>query len=326
MNGQSIKALVDTGAAISVIDKEVLQEVYEKQFPKLQTDNLGDVKTVSGEALPVLGMFTTPLGIANGSYLCTFLVVQELPYDALLGRYFLRENGAIINLKESTLQLDGKRDEPYPKRKLAQGRTCDQSPVQPTRRKEFTEEHSATEKTPIKQSRASRKRALPSAFIGTFFFPSDKTNVPKESYRRSQQIPSTGHSGKTNVSRLLIRQSFLSTLCIALYLLTASHATVPDQNVYKVQMTPQIYAVQKQPFDIRNAAGVSVQVCPTNPKEPYKIGPATDESKKMREPPQPVQQRSTKPFPPMTSSDADFPARPGYDVPKERSYVNPCIA
>ena len=250
LNGQSIKALVDTGAAISVIDKEVLQEVYKEQFPELQTDNLGDVKTVSGEALPVLGMFTTALDIANGTYLCTFIVVQDLPYDALLGRDFLRENGAIINLKESTLRLDGKRDEPYPERELAEGLTCDQSPVQPT------------------------------------------------------------------------IQSFLTTLCIALYLLTASHATVPDQNVYKVQITPRIYAVQKQTFDIRNAAGVPVQVCPTNPKEPYKIGQATDESKKMREPPQPVQQRSTKPFPPMTSSDADFPARPGYDVPRSSSTLN----
>ena len=330
MNGQSIKALVDTGAAISVIDKEVLQEVYKEQFPKLQTDNLGDVKTVSGEALPVLGMFTTALDIANGSYSCTFIVVQDLPYDALLGRDFLRENGAIINLKESTLQLDGKRDEPYPERELAQGLSCDQSPVQSTRRKEFTEEHSATEKTPIKQSKASRKRALPPAFIGTLFFPPDKTNVPKESYRRSQQIPATRLSGKTNVSRLLIRQSFLTTLCIALDLLTTSYATV--------HMTSRISAVQKQTFDIRNAAGAPVQVCPTNPKEPYKIGKATDESQTtMRKPPQPVQQRITTQFPPMTS-DTNFPARPGYDVPrssstlndeflsKERSYVNPCIA
>ena len=242
LNGQSIKALVDTGAAISVIDKEVLQDVYKDQLPQLQIDNLGDVKTVSGEALPVLGMFTTPLDIANGSYSCTFLVVQDLPYDALLGRDFLRENGAIINLKESTLQLDGKRDEPYPERELAQGLSCDQSPVQSTR-KEFTEEDSASEKTPIKQSRASRKRDLPPAFIGTLFFPSarsDDPNVPQESSCLAQQIPATRHSGKTNVSRLLIRQSLLTTLCIALYLLTASHATVPDHNVYKVQMTPRI--------------------------------------------------------------------------------------
>ena len=75
LNGQSIKALVDTGAAISVIDKEVLQDVYKDQLPKLQIDNLGDVKTVSGEALPLLGMFMTPLDIANGSHSCTFLVV-----------------------------------------------------------------------------------------------------------------------------------------------------------------------------------------------------------------------------------------------------------
>ena len=121
MNRHSIKALVDTGAAVSVIDREVLQEVYKEQLLLLQTDNLGDVETVSGEALPVLGMFTTALDIANGSYSCTFIVVQDLPYNALLGRDFLRENGAIINLKESTLQLDGKRDEPYPDGELAKG-------------------------------------------------------------------------------------------------------------------------------------------------------------------------------------------------------------
>ena len=301
LNGQSIKALVDTGAAISVIGKEVLQEFYKEQLLQLQTDNFGDVKTVSGEALPVLGMFTTALDIANGTYSCTFMVVQDLPYEALLGRDFLRENGAIIKLKESTYQLDGKRVELYPERELAQGLTYDQSPVEPIRRKEFTEEHSATEKPPVKQSRASQKHALHPAFIGTLFFPltSDETNAPRESYRRFQQIPATRHSGKTNVSRLLIRQSLFTTLCIALYLLTASHATVPDQNVYTVQMTPRIYALQEQTFDIRNAVRAPVQVCPTNPKEPYKIGQVNDESQTtMRKPPQPVQQRLQHSFHP----------------------------
>ena len=214
--------------------------------------------------------------------------------------------------------MDGKRDGPYPERELAHGLTCGQSSVQPTRRKEFTEEHSSTEKTPIKQSRASRKRALPPAFIGTLFFPSDKTNVPKESNRPSQQIPATRLSGKTNVSRLLIRQSFLTMLCIALYLLTASYATVHgNQNVYKVHMTSRISAAQEQPSAMRSAASVPFQVCPTNPKEPYKIGQVNDESQTTkRKPPQPVTQRITKKFPPMTSSDADFPARPFYDVPR----------
>ena len=311
LNGQSIKALVDTGAAISVIDKEVLQDVYKDQLPQLQIDNLGDVKTVSGEALPVLGMFTTPLDIANGSYSCTFLVVQDLPNDALLGRDFLRENGAIINLKKCTLQLDGKREEPYQERELTHGLTCDQSPVQPTRRKEFTEEHSATEKTPIKQSRASRKGALYPQLSQERYSSRQPltTQMCPKSYRRPQQIPPTRHSGKTNVSRLLIRQSFLTTLCIALYVLTASYATVHGtQNVYNVHMSSRISATQEQAFDIRSAASVPVQVCPTNPKEPYKIRKANDESQPtMRKPPQPVQQRITTQFPPLTSSDADFP-------------------
>ena len=80
-------------------------------------------------------------------------------------------------------------------------------------------------------------------------------------------------------------------LCIALLLLTASQSTVPDQNVYKVQMTPRIPATQEQAFDIRRAASVPVHVCPTNPKEPYKIGRVNDESQTtMRKPPQPVRQ------------------------------------
>ena len=40
----------------------------------------------------------------------------------------------------------------------------------------------------------------------------------KERNRRFQQIPATCYSGKSNVSRLLIPQSFLTALCIALYL------------------------------------------------------------------------------------------------------------
>jgi len=46
LNIRSIKALVDTGAAISVIDEDVLQEFYKEQLPQLQTENLGDMKTV----------------------------------------------------------------------------------------------------------------------------------------------------------------------------------------------------------------------------------------------------------------------------------------
>ena len=106
LNRQRIKALVDTGAAVSVIDENFLKEIYQGHLPPLQKHSSGDVKTVSGAPLPVSGTFTTTLEIANGLYSSTFLVVRDLTYDALLGRDFLRANGAVINLKDSTLQLE----------------------------------------------------------------------------------------------------------------------------------------------------------------------------------------------------------------------------
>ena len=62
-------------------------------------------------------------------------------------------------------------------------------------------------------------------------------------------------------------------------------------------MTSRISATQEQASDIRSAASVPVQVCPTNPKEPFKIGQVNYESQTMRKPPQPVQQRITTQFP-----------------------------
>ena len=106
LNRQRIKALVDAGAAVSVIDENFLKEIYQGHLPPLQKHSSGDVKTVSGAPLPVSGTFTTTLEIANGLYSSTFLVVRDLTYDALLGRDFLRANGAVINLKDSTLQLE----------------------------------------------------------------------------------------------------------------------------------------------------------------------------------------------------------------------------
>ena len=106
INGQSIKALVDTGAVVSVIDEHFLKEIHQGNLPPLQKNSSGDVKTVRDEPLPVSERFTTTIQIANGLYSFTFLVVRNLTYIALMGRDFLQANGAVINLKDSTLKLE----------------------------------------------------------------------------------------------------------------------------------------------------------------------------------------------------------------------------
>ncbi|KAL9960522.1 hypothetical protein ACROYT_G033994 [Oculina patagonica] len=106
VNGQDIKLLVDTGAGISVIDKTFLLELYANQIPALCTSSTTQVKTVSGQSLPIEGTLKVFLQIAGGTYPCDFHVVKNLSYEAVLGRDFLRAHGAVIDLKNGTLRLD----------------------------------------------------------------------------------------------------------------------------------------------------------------------------------------------------------------------------
>ena len=108
LNGRVIKLLVDTGAGISVMDEDFLCKLYADQVPVLCRSGSSEVKTVSGQVLPILGTVKVSLGIAGGNYPCEFHVVKNLTYEAVLGRDFLRANEAVIDLKNSTLKLERK--------------------------------------------------------------------------------------------------------------------------------------------------------------------------------------------------------------------------
>lgn len=57
INGKTTQCLVDTGAAVSVLDAKHLLELYDGQPPTLAKSVSKSVKTVSGEDLPVQGIF-----------------------------------------------------------------------------------------------------------------------------------------------------------------------------------------------------------------------------------------------------------------------------
>ena len=59
--------------------------------------------------MPVLGKITIPLQLNGREYPCEFHAMQNLAYDAILGRDFLQENGALIDLVDSTLSFKGAR-------------------------------------------------------------------------------------------------------------------------------------------------------------------------------------------------------------------------
>ena len=111
--GLTVQFLIDTGAAISVVSAEFLHRTpLGSTFP-LEPGKLHAVKTVSGEQLPVQGKVTLPLIIENAQYSCEAHVIENLGYDFVLGRDFLRQNNAVIDLGGDTLRLQ-KDDSPSP--------------------------------------------------------------------------------------------------------------------------------------------------------------------------------------------------------------------
>ena len=101
--GKCVQLLVDTGACVSAIDEQFLKKTYGDVSLNMSDGPFSSVKTVSGEDVPLLGKVTVPLHLNGRQYPCEFHVMQNLAYDAILGRDFLQENRALIDLDNSTI-------------------------------------------------------------------------------------------------------------------------------------------------------------------------------------------------------------------------------
>ena len=96
MAGKPVRLVLDTGVSVSAIKEEVLKEIYgDVPFSTVQTgkDNLQ------------LRRITLPLYLKESQFPCEFQVVQNLTYDAILGRDFLQVNRAMIDLDNNTITL-----------------------------------------------------------------------------------------------------------------------------------------------------------------------------------------------------------------------------
>ena len=94
--GKPVRLMLDTGASVSAIKEEVLKEIYgDVPFSTVQTgkDNLQRRR------------ITLPLYLKESQFPCEFQVVQNLTYDAILGRDFLQVNRAMIDLDNNTITL-----------------------------------------------------------------------------------------------------------------------------------------------------------------------------------------------------------------------------
>ena len=107
IGGTIVQLLVDTGACVSAIDEQFLKNIYGEFSLKISDGSLDSIQTVSGEEVPLLGKITVSLNLNGSQYPCTFHVMQSLADDAILGRDFLQENGALIDLHNGTITIKG---------------------------------------------------------------------------------------------------------------------------------------------------------------------------------------------------------------------------
>lgn len=110
-SGQPISFLVDTGANVTAIKAAVWRDLPPptKHPPKPLPVNM--IRSVSGQEIPVLGQVEIPFEIQSEVYPHTALVIENIAYDAILGKDFLERYRATIDLAAHSLELN---NEPVP--------------------------------------------------------------------------------------------------------------------------------------------------------------------------------------------------------------------
>ena len=105
INGKPTRCLIDTGAAVSVLDTKHLELLYDGKPPPLQPSALSSIRTVSGQPVPIRRTFSAKIEIAGGKYLCFFKVIDGIEYQGVLGRDFLYPHRAEISFASLTMEL-----------------------------------------------------------------------------------------------------------------------------------------------------------------------------------------------------------------------------
>ena len=100
-----LRFLIDTGAAASAISAQIFEKLPEHIKTTLSCDTLSTLKSASGDDINVLGQVELPFLIHKKIYGFKVLVAQKLSYDIILGKDFLENYNAVIDLKANSLTL-----------------------------------------------------------------------------------------------------------------------------------------------------------------------------------------------------------------------------
>ena len=104
---QQFKVLVDTGAAVTVVSEKFYQEILRARYPLITEGGLDSVRTADGNTVPVRGTVTFSIIMGHNAYVCSASVVVGLSYNIVLGRDFLHDFSAIIDVRGQVVTFVG---------------------------------------------------------------------------------------------------------------------------------------------------------------------------------------------------------------------------
>ena len=105
INNKRINSLVDTGAAISVINGKLFESLNNSKKLKIEQSHLKNAQGAGGTLLELLGISWIPLKVGKTEICHAFYVSYDIKYDLILGVDFLNTNKAVVSFEENVLYI-----------------------------------------------------------------------------------------------------------------------------------------------------------------------------------------------------------------------------
>ena len=99
--------MVDTGAAVTVVSEKFYEEILRARHPLITEGGLDSVRTADCNTVPVRVTVAFSIVLGNNAYLCSASVVVGLPYNIVLGKDFLHDFSAIIDVRGQVITFVG---------------------------------------------------------------------------------------------------------------------------------------------------------------------------------------------------------------------------